>query len=316
MCSIQVLTPGPLTTVQDLGRIGYMHSGFQQSGAMDWYAASLANILCGNGENSAVLEITLGGFSCRFSAPAAFVLCGADMHAVLDGVPVPMQRCVLAGAGSVLKMGMAHIGCRAYMAVSGGWDVPLVMGSRSTNLRCGIGGFAGRSLRRGDVLWVLPGGNFIEGVSAPTKEILHGEVSIRAIPGPQDDYFTREGMRTFFSKAYTVTPASDRMGMKLSGPAPAAVSGTDIVSDGIALGSVQIPAGGQPIILLSDRQTVGGYAKIATVIKGDLPKLAQLRPGDRIRFVKTNRKAAVAALREMQGTLADIKAQLQKRDQV
>ena len=316
MGRIQIESPGPLTTVQDLGRIGYMDSGFPQSGAVDWYAASLANILCKNEENSAVLEITLGGFSCRFLSSLAFALCGAHVQAALDGVPVPVGRCVLADAGSVLQTGMADAGCRIYLAVSGGFDVPLIMGSRSTDLRCGIGGFAGRSLRRGDVLSVFPGGGFTRDAFATQEKILCGEVPIRAIPGPQDDYFTRAGLRTFFSGVYTVTPASDRMGMKLSGPAPAAALETDIVSDGIALGSVQIPAGGQPIILLADRQTVGGYAKIATVIKGDLPRLAQLRPGDRIRFIKTNRKSALAVLQEMQNTLADIKRQLQKRDQV
>ncbi len=312
MC-IQIENPGPLTTVQDLGRIGHMHSGFQQSGAMDWYAASLANILCRNDENCAVLEMTLGGITCRFLEPVSFALCGADMHAFLDGEAVPLQRCVHAHAGSVLKMGMADSGCRTYMAVAGGLDVPLVMGSRSTNLRCEIGGLDGRRLRAGDVLSVFPGENIPEGASALIQSDVNAQHLIRAVSGPQDDFFTKDGMHTFFSASYTVTPASDRMGMKLSGPAPQAKSGTDIVSDGIALGSVQIPAGGQPIILLADRQTVGGYAKIATVIRADLPKLAQMRPGDTIRFVKATRKEALAALKEMQDALADIKNQLRKK---
>lgn len=312
MC-IRIEHPGPLTTVQDLGRIGHMHSGFQQSGAMDWYAASLANILCGNDENCAVLEMTMGGITCRFLEPAAFALCGADMHALLDGEAVPMQRCVRAHAGSVLKMGMAERGCRTYMAVTGGLDVPPVMGSRSTNLRCEIGGLEGRRLGAGDILSVFPGGNVPPEASAPDLAEPWEQTPIRAIPGPQDDFFTKEGIRTFFSAAYTVTPASDRMGMKLSGPAPQAKNGTDIVSDGIALGSVQIPAGGQPIILLADRQTVGGYAKIATVIRADLPALAQLRPGDSIRFVRATEKEALAALRKMQNTLAEIKKQLWKK---
>lgn len=315
MC-IRIEVPGPLTTVQDLGRIGHMHSGFQQSGAMDWYAASLANILCGNDVNSAVLEMTLAGITCRFLDPAAFVLCGADMHAVLDGVPVPMQQVVMAPAGGLLKMGTAQTGCRTYMAVSGGLDVPLVMGSRSTNLRCKVGGFTGRSLRAGDILSVLPSTSLMSGFYAPYVKPAHGEALIRAIPGPQNDYFTKNGVQTFFNASYTVTPASDRMGMKLSGPVPQAVSGTDIISDGIALGSVQIPAGGQPIILLSDRQTVGGYAKIATVIKADLPKLAQLRPGDTIRFIKTGRKGALSALDKMQEHLTNIQAQIQTQRKV
>jgi len=312
MC-IRIENPGPLTTVQDLGRIGHMHSGFQQSGAMDWYAASLANILCQNDENCAVLEMTLGGITCQFLEPTAFALCGADMHAFLDGESVPMQRCVHAHTGSVLKMGMADSGCRTYMAVSGGLDAPLVMDSRSTNLRCEIGGLDGRRLRAGDVLSVFPCKNVSGNVSVPVRSAVDTQTMIRAIPGPQDDFFTKDGMHTFFSASYTVTPASDRMGMKLSGPAPQAKSGTDIVSDGIALGSVQIPAGGQPIILLADRQTVGGYAKIATVIRADLPKLAQMRPGDTIRFVKATRKEALAALKEMQAALADIKNQLWKK---
>ncbi len=312
MC-IRIENPGPLTTVQDLGRIGHMHSGFQQSGAMDWYAASLANILCRNDENCAVLEMTLGGITCQFLEPTAFVLCGADMHAFLDGEVVSMQHCVHAHAGSVLKMGMADTGCRTYMAVSGGLDVPLIMGSRSTNLRCEIGGFEGRRLQAGDVLSVLPCKNVPGEISVPLRSAIDTQTLIRAVPGPQDDYFTKEGIRTFFSADYTVTPASDRMGMKLSGPTPQAKSGTDIVSDGIALGSVQIPAGGQPIILLADRQTVGGYAKIATVIRADLPKLAQMRPGDTVRFAKASRKEALATLKEMQDALADIKKQLWKK---
>lgn len=312
MC-IRIENPGLLTTVQDLGRFGHMHSGFQQSGAMDWYAATLANILCYNDENCAVLEMTLGGITCRFSEPVSFALCGADMHAFLDGEAVPMQCCMRAHAGSVLKMGNAGRGCRTYMAVSGGLDVPPVMGSRSTNLRCEIGGFRGRRLQAGDILSVLPGKSPAEGLSVPVPPASDGQTLVRAVPGPQDDFFTKGGIRTFFSSDYTVTPASDRMGMKLSGPAPEAVSGTDIVSDGIALGSVQIPAAGQPIILLADRQTVGGYAKIATVIRADLPKLAQLRPGDSIRFVKTTRKAALSALKEVQDALANVKAQLWKK---
>ncbi len=315
MC-IRIEVPGPLTTVQDLGRVGHMHSGFQQSGAMDWYAASLANILCGNDVNSAVLEMTLGGITCRFLEPVVFALCGADMSAVLDGAAVPMQQAVLAPAGSLLKMGIAQTGCRTYMAVSGGLDVPLIMGSRSTNLRCRLGGFAGRSLQAGDVLSVLPSVSLVSGSCVPCEKPAHGEALIRAVPGPQNDYFTKNGIQTFFTEAYTVTPASDRMGMKLSGPAPQAVSGTDIISDGIALGSVQIPAGGQPIILLSDRQTVGGYAKIATVIKADLPRLAQLRPGDTIRFVKTGRKEALSALNKMRERLTDIQAQIQMQRKV
>lgn len=313
---IQIEASGPLTTVQDLGRIGYMHSGFQQSGAMDWYAASLANILCGNDINSAVLEMTLSGITCRFLEPVSFALCGAHMPAVLDGEAVSMQRLVRAPAGSLLKMGTAQTGCRTYMAVSGGLDVPLVMGSRSTNLRCRIGGFVGRSLQAGDMLSVLPGAFPVKDACIPYAPPVQGEALIRAIPGPQDDYFTGEGIRTFFTATYTVTPASDRMGMKLSGPAPQAVSGTDIISDGIALGSVQIPSGGQPILLLADRQTVGGYAKIATVIKADLPKVAQLRPGDTIRFIKTGRKDALSALRKMRDLLADIKEQIWKKDSV
>ncbi len=316
MCCIQIEAPGPLTTVQDLGRIGHMHSGFQQSGAMDWYAASLANILCGNAVNSAVLEMTLGGITCRFSEPVSFALCGADMHAVLDGESVPMQRLVTAPAGSLLKMGTAQTGCRTYMAVSGGLDVPLVMGSRSTNLRCGIGGFAGRSLQAGDVLSILSGASPAQDACVPYEEPMHSQTLIRAVLGPQDDYFTKNGLQTFFTADYTVTPASDRMGMKLYGPAPQAVSGTDIISDGIALGSVQIPASGQPILLLVDRQTVGGYAKIATVIKADLPKIAQLRPGDTIRFVKTGRKEALSALRKMQQSLTSIQLQLQMQRKV
>ena len=304
--SIQILSPGPLTTVQDQGRIGYMHSGFPQSGAMDFYAASLANILCGNGEDAAVLEMTVGGVTCRFTEEIRFAICGAKVHPTLDGADVAMQQCIVAPAGSVLKIGAAVAGCRIYMAVAGGFDVPLVMGSRSTNLRCAVGGYAGRKLQAGDELAVLPADTDTAGAHLP-YEAPAAEITVRSIPGPQNDYFTKTGLRTFFTEAYTVSAASDRMGMKLSGTPLASVAGTDIVSDGIAPGSVQVPAGGQPIILLADRQTVGGYAKIATVIRADLPRLAQLRPGDTVRFEKTNRKKALAALQKLQRSLADAK---------
>lgn len=313
--AIKVIVPGPLATVQDGGRWGYQQFGMPCSGVMDQAAYEKANRLVGNRKGEAVLELTLFGGIYLFDRDALIALSGADMNPTVDGAPVPMNRPVSVKAGSSLSLGAALSGCRAYLAAAGGIQVPLVMGSRSTNLKCGIGGFQGRSLQAGDVLEIPPlnGTGAMEDGARSGEEAMRGaretqsapsgnwqdhpeeyplhpvypsSVTLRVIPGPQEDYFTPAGLNTFYSCPYTLTEESDRMGCRLSGPVIESMSGTDIISDGIVFGSIQVTSAGMPIVLMADRQTTGGYAKIATVYSEDLPLLAQCRPGAAVRFQK------------------------------
>lgn len=281
--SITVINPGPLTTVQDAGRFGYMQYGIGTCGAMDQAAYHTANDLVGNTGGEAALEATLIGPTLRFDRDCVFAPTGADMDAMLDGAPVGRCRATAARAGQELALGFAREGCRAYIAVRGGFDVPLVMGSRSTDIKCRAGGLDGRALRRGDVLPVgmSRSGGRLRTLPAATYS---NDVTVRVIEGPQAERFTAAGRETFFSTTYTVTQDSDRMGMRLDGAPVESAGGVDIVSDGTAFGSIQVPTSGKPIILMADHQTTGGYAKIATVCSADLPKLAQLRPGGTVRF--------------------------------
>ena len=275
---LHILNPGPLTTVQDRGRFGYMAYGIGSSGAMDQAAYETANALVGNRNGEAALEATLLGPTVQFDGDCVIALTGADMGAQLDGVPLETYCSHSVRAGQTLAMSVAKTGCRGYLAVSGGVDVPVVMGSRSTNLKCQLGGLEGRALKRGDVLEAA-GGIHSAHKKTAVKPELSQTVTVRVIPGPQDDLFTKKGLKTLWENPYTVSSSSDRMGLRLDGPAVETVSGSDIVSDGIALGAIQVTSAGQPIILMADRQTTGGYAKAGTVCSVDLPKLAQLKPG-------------------------------------
>jgi biotin-dependent carboxylase-like uncharacterized protein len=217
------------------------------------------------------------------------------MHPLLNGEPVPMTEAIPVRSGDRLDLGPAVRGVRAYLAVAGGIDVPVVLGSRSTDLKAGIGGFEGRKLRTGDVLRTLPRKSAEEerAASVSARPVLQrlreaadaeGVTAIRFRFGPQDSRFSEEAKRQFTRNVYTVGAASDRMGYRLEGPAVETAGGTDILSDGICFGSIQIPADGRPIVMMADHQTTGGYAKIGTVLSGDLPLLAQLGPGKKIRF--------------------------------
>ena len=290
--SVLVKTPGPLTTVQDEGRFFYQSSGIRPSGVMDGVAYEAANALVGNAKGEAVLEMTFLGATLEFQSASWFALTGADMQAKLDGVPVERYRAVKAEAGQILAVGMAAVGCRGYLAVRGGFDVPLVMGSRSTDVSAKLGGFEGRALKAGDVLPTLPADDWTPTDLCYEPPVYESEITVRVVPGPQQEYFTAAGVDTFFSAVYEISPNSDRMGLRLDGPEVESISGTDIVSDGIVFGSIQVPSGGVPIILMADHQTAGGYAKIGTVLSFDLPKLAQARPGDKVRFAKISAEDA------------------------
>jgi len=294
---VTVIEPGLLTTIQDKGRWGYQSLGMPVAGAMDRYALAVSNLLVGNPRDVAVLEMTLQGGVFRFDTDIAVAICGADMHAVLDGKKIPNWSCFFVPAGSVLSFGIAAEGCRSYLSIAGGSDVPLVQGSRSTFLKAGIGGFKGRALKKGDKLGFGPGVFSIERVLPAQFIPRYGnDIILRVLSGPQDDLFERVGLETFFRETFTVTSEADRMGYRLEGPLIKHTGKADIVSDALCQGAIQIPGHGRPIVMMADRQTSGGYAKIGTVIGPDLCWLAQGKPGDRVRFIQVSVEQAEAAL--------------------
>ncbi len=274
--ALRVINAGALTTIQDGGRRGFLQYGITGCGAMDRIAYEDANLLAGNMGGEAVLEMTLYGGVYEFTEDATIAVTGADMG-------VPTYRTLRVKAGERLIFGPAKDGCRTYLAVLGGLDVPEVMGSRSTDLKAKIGGLEGRKLRAGDVIATPGAGEYVAERALP-KPVIAQSIEVRVIAGPQDDCFTAAGLKTFYASEYTVSNDSDRMGIRLSGPSIESRGSSDIVSDAIVFGSIQITSAGLPIVLMADRQTTGGYAKIATVCSFDLPKLAQARPGAKVRF--------------------------------
>ncbi len=302
---LEVIEGGLLTTVQDLGRPGYARYGVPPSGAMDFFALAVANCLVGNPPGAAGLEITLVGPTLRATAPCLVAVTGADLTFQVNGREMPMWMSVFVRRGSVISFGGRRRGCRAYLAVAGGIDVPSVLGSRSTYLPGRFGGLEGRALRPEDRLPIGPvSGDLVERAGRAFPRHLIPPYSdrpvLRVIPGPQDDHFTPEGLETFFGAEYRVLPTSDRMGYRLEGPRVAHSKGTEIVSDGVPLGAVQVPPDGQPIIMMADHQTTGGYPKIATVIRADIPLLAQCVPGEsRVSFRPVNIAEAQRWYREL-----------------
>ena len=265
--AMHVIFPGPRTTVQDKGRLGYQNSGFAPGGFIDKVASRMANVLVDNQDDEAVLEFCLIGPILEFDEEVNLAVCGGDFGIDVGGKVYPADKAVHVPAGATVRITTGNAGTYGSLAVAGGLDIPEVMGSRSTNLRCGIGGFEGRALRAGDVIglrhpekgqqdlswrWVPE-----RQLSVPTDS---GITKVRVVPGPQEEMFTEEGIRTFYESAYEISSHSDRMGFRLSGPAVASKNGYDILSDGIVNGSVQISGTGEPIVMMADRQTTGGYA--------------------------------------------------------
>ena len=284
---IRVLKAGMLTTVQDLGRTGYQSQGFSVAGVMDVRSLKIANLLLDNPENEAVLEFTLIGPTLQFTSETIVAITGGDFTPTLNGEPVPMYQALYINRGDILKFGSARTGSRGYLSFSSYLDIPVVMGSRCTNLKSRIGGFKGRKLKDEDYInfrikrRYLP---FFLSRKLKPDDFSQESAVLRVVMGPQDDMFDRQGIETFLSREYTVTSDFDRMGCRLEGPFIAQKASMDMISDGIAYGSVQVPSHGKPIILLSDRQTTGGYPKIATVASVDIPKLVQRKTDHRIRF--------------------------------
>ncbi len=281
-----VLDPGAFTTIQDLGRYGYQTLGVPISGAMDSYSARAANILAGNSQSSAVLEMTIRGCTLAVMRNAMVALTGARAGIRHNSVERPAWSAFEVEPGDILRIGQVSLGCRIYMAVGGGFEVPLVMGSRSTYSQAALGGLKGRALRKGDFLPAgqaekLPAKNTVPEEFIPQ---MGQDTELHCVAGPQEHMFRDKG-RGLFTCQYTVTQRADRRGIRLEGPRieHSHQSPGTIVSEPILPGNIQVPADGQPIILLRE-QTAGGYPKIATVVSGDLSKLGQVIPGDSITF--------------------------------
>jgi antagonist of KipI len=313
----QVISPGSFTTVQDRGRYGYQRYGVPVSGVIDPSAATIANLLVGNGDEAAVLECTVTGPTLQVLAPATVAVTGASMPVALNGRRMAGWSSFLVNAGDILEIGQSQSGCRGYIAVTGGFEVPLVMGSRSCYPGAGIGGLGGRSLQKDDEL-CRGGGALVEPRQLPAQLIpeYQGRILLRAIAGPQDDCF-EEGLEIFFTVEFTVSHEASRMGYRLTGPEIRQKPGypASIVSEASLPGGVQIPPNGQPIILLAE-QTVGGYAKIATVISSDLWRIGQAIPGDLIRFQRVDLITAYAVKRQRQQILDHIRTILDQTDTV
>jgi biotin-dependent carboxylase-like uncharacterized protein len=311
MGALKIIDPGMTALVEDLGRYGYQRYGVAVSGVVDELAARTANFLVGNGDSPALIEVTLKGIELEFLDETLFAITGSPCEYTLNGKPLALWQSHRAVAGDTLAGGFCTGGLRNYLSVAGGIEVPEIMGSRSTNLRGKFGGFKGRALQRGDVLPVgkAPAGRPERALREDRIPRCDSELTLRVIMGPQDDAFTPAGKAVFLSSPYKVSFDSDRMGIRLTGETIEHVKAADIISDGIAFGSVQVPGDGLPIIMLAERQTTGGYCKIATVISADRPRLAQARPKTIVRFREAGMEESLAALREYRNffdTLEDL----------
>ena len=303
--TIRVVEPGLLTTVQDRGRWGSQALGVPVAGAMDGVSHRLANLSVGNEPGCATLEATLVGPTLEFLDETTFAVAGAEFELRLDGRRVPGHTPCRADRGSQLQLGRRGGGARAYVAVAGGIDVPLVLGSRSTDLASGLGGLAGRPLRAGDRLRVgrWTGPRVPPVPPAPPFALPSGGVRVRVTVTPDEGRFPPRAMEVFGRARFTVGPESNRMGYRLRGPSIELIETGPLLSSATPVGTVQVPPSGHPILLMADRQTTGGYATIATVISADLPLAGQLAPGDWIGFEVCAHGEAVAALIALEQTL-------------
>jgi len=306
---LEVRAPGLLTTVQDLGREGFGPMGVSASGAADPVALRLGNRLVGNAEGAAALELTLLGGTFAFPDGGVMAMAGSHFGPKLDGAPIQTWTSIAVKPGQTLEAGMTSSGARCYLCVQGGFDVSPFLGSASTHLLSGLGGFSGRALRKGDVLKIAKAREAFRTyrkrrVSGHALERLKPRKLLRVTDGPQRDWFPDAAQQLFLQSAYGVTEESNRMGVRLQGPAIRCDSRGEMISEGVSLGAVQIPASGQPIILFVEQQTTGGYPKIANVISADLNSLGQLRPRDEIRFERVDLETARLLLLEQEEFLA------------
>ena len=326
--SLRVESFGLLTTVQDLGRRGFQHLGVGPGGAMDEASHRIANLLLGNPVHAPALEITLGGPSLFFESELMITLCGADLSPMIGDQKVPLWRPVLVAAGSLLKFGRPVQGVRCYLAVEGGFQVPTVMGSASTHLSAGFGGFQGRPLKIGDRLETgSPGDGCYPALRTRFRQGRHlflgpdwfipwyqflafdQPAALRFIPGPQWPALTNPSRQCLLASSFEVAPQSDRMGIRMLGPRLFLEQPLEMISSGVAMGTLQLPSDGSLILLMADRQTTGGYPRLGEVISVDLPKAAQLRPGEALRF-------SAVSLEEAQDLLLAREALFRDLDQV
>lgn len=312
METLEVLSPGPLTTVQDRGRFGYGRYGVAPSGAVDSVSLRIGNLLVDNPEDEACLETTVLGLKVRALTHLVIAITGADLQPHLKDKPLEMWHSHLLREGETLSFRGPRSGCRAYLALGGGISLSPVMGSKSTNLFSRFGGLEGRPLKKGDILssdsphlHLKARGRAIDQRWIPSYP---KNWELRVIFGPQDDHFTEGSKRTFLHAFFEVTPQSDRTGVRLAGPALQTKPGMEdsIISEGVISGTIQVPGDGQPIIILAETVT-GGYRKIATVVTADLPLLGQIKPGDTVRFEEISLDEACQALKEAEATIERVR---------
>ncbi|QWH61504.1 biotin-dependent carboxyltransferase [Bacillus mycoides] len=305
---VEVLHAGMFTTVQDLGRFHYQQYGVPVGGAMDKGALRMINMLVGNEENEAGLEITIMGPKLLIKKTTLLAIGGADMEPLLNGERIPLWSPILAEEGSMLCLGKAKSGCRAYVTFAGGINIDRTMGSKSTYIRAALGGIEGRMLKKGDYFQIGTGAEvasrFIQNLQEEKRIKTKWAICNNALPKYKKhpilrvitdfeyDQFTEESIKSFFSKEYKVSNYADRMGYRLDGDVLNRVEEIEILSSPVTFGTIQVPNGGQPIILMADRQTTGGYPRIGNVISVDLPLLAQLKPGDYVTFEKITMEEA------------------------
>ncbi len=314
MAMIKIINPGLFTTIQDRGRWGYQRFGMSVAGAMDLFSLRVGNMLVGNPEYDAALEATLLGPEILFDCDELISVTGANMGPKINNIPVPMWTTLSVKSGDRLSFSKIQSGLRAYISFSKGLDVPEIMGSKSTFIRGALGGHEGRKLNSKDEIplgnkSICDTGSYLPKEFTPkyTKDN-----TIRVVLGPQDDYFTDEAKETFLNSKYIITTEADRMGYRLDGPKIQHIEGADIISDGIVFGSVQVPGHGSPIIMMADRQTTGGYTKIATVITPDLPILAQMNPGSTMNFKSISIEESHKLYRDYEKRFEQIKTFIEK----
>ena len=308
IAALEVLEPGPLTTIQDLGRYGFGRYGVPPSGALDSLALRTANLLVGNPDGEAGLEITLMGLKVRALTSIVAAIGGADLQPAINGEPIENWRSHRMKEGDILHFRSPKTGCRAYLALGGGILAHPVLGSKSTNLSSSFGGCEGRPLRKRDLLYSNSPETHLKhagrALSSEWRPLYGREWVLRVLLGPQDMDFPQESVEAFLASPFTVSSHSDRTGIRLSGPPIHRRPGTEesIISEGVAPGTIQIPGDSRPIIILSEIIT-GGYRKIATVISADLPLLGQIKPGERVGFEKVSLGRALGALETIEERL-------------
>lgn len=305
----KVLKPGLHTTIQDLGRIGFQQYGIVVAGAMDQYAMQMANLLVGNDRQEAVIEVTLMGPTFEILSDCIISICGAHLSSTVDGSPIKMWKSIKVKKGQVLSFGAPIAGVRTYIAVLGGIEATSIMGSKSTYVKGKMGGFQGRELVTDDIIdgWPIINEKVV-GRMLPYRHIqsYRKDIEVRVVMGPDEEAFTDEGIETFFGSIYKVTSQADRMGYRFKGPKIKHKKTADIISDAIPFGGIQVPANGEPIILMADRQTTGGYTRIGTVISVDLPLVAQALPGSSIAFRPVSVEKAQLLYRKQERLMNDI----------